>query len=1021
MGLMTKIFGSSNERILKGLQPRVDAINSEFKRLKTLQDADFPKKTEEFKQRLKEGETLDDIMVEAFALVKETTRRLLGKRWEVTGIEKKWDMVPFDVQLMGGIVLHEGKIAEMATGEGKTLVATMPLYLNALAGRGVHLVTVNDYLARRDKEWMSTVYEFLGLTVGVIQAGMNPDERKIEYDCDITYGTNNEFGFDYLRDNMAVVPEQRVQRGHFYAIVDEVDSVCIDEARTPLIISGPVEHSTHAYDKWKPRVERLYRTQIPLVNKVIAEGERLLQSGEDREAAYKLLIAKRGSPRNRKLIKMEKEKGVLKMIEGLELQLLRDKKLHEVDEELYYTIEERENTVKLSERGMKFLSPEDPTAFELPNLAEAIGMVDENRSLSAREKAVAKDKIHMEYAEKMKEKLNRDNLLKAYELFHKDENYVVMDGKVIIVDEFTGRLMPGRRYSEGLHQALEAKEGVTIERETQTMATITLQNYFKMYEKLAGMTGTAETEAAEFMNTYNLEVVVAPTNKPVRRIDYDDVIFKTKREKYNAVIDEIIRMNEMERPILVGTVSVDVSETLSRMLRRKGIKHFVLNAKQHQREAEIVAHAGEKGMVTIATNMAGRGTDIKLEDGVVKCNCCQILHDSNEIPHDAEKEKECREEMPCGLHIIGTARHESRRIDRQLRGRSGRQGDPGSSRFFLSLEDDLMRLFGSDKLVAIMDRIGVEDDKPIIQNRFVTRRIEAAQKTVEGMNLGVRKRLLEYDDVMNKQREAIYGMRNEILDGKDLKNHIEEMIDDIVDDIIDTYALTDTYSEEWNFENLQEELLTLFLVDWRVKDRDMPGIRREPLRDELKKKIKEIYAERETLIGSERMRELERRVMLQIIDTQWREHLYELDALKQGIGLRGYAHKDPLVEYKRESFSMFEQLLGKINDEVVKFLFRIRIESPDAPKLRKMQGVSVKPDAGQSLRSEKREAVAAPAREQSTSTKLQQKIDRPMNEKDKQFLETYERLKKEGKKIGRNDPCPCGSGKKFKKCHGKYL
>ncbi len=1023
MALLTKLFGSSNERILRGLEPRVEAINAEFEKLRKLEDADFPKRTEAFKQRLAAGETLDDIMVEAFALVKETARRMLGKRWEVTGIEKQWDMVPFDVQLMGAIVLHEGKIAEMATGEGKTLVATMPLYLNALAGKGAHLVTVNDYLARRDKEWMGAIYEFLGLTVGVIQSGMTPDERKIEYSCDITYGTNNEFGFDYLRDNMAVVPEQRVQREHFYAIVDEIDSVCIDEARTPLIISGPVEHSTHAYDKWKPRVERLYRAQVPFVNKLIADGEKLLKEGSEREAASKLLLAKMGSPRNRKLMKLEKEKGVLKMIEGLELSLRRDKKLNEFKEDLFYTIDERENTVSLSEKGMDFLYHGDIKASESMVLAEEIGKIEDDTTLSQREKAVAKDRVHGEYAEKMKEDNNRDNLLKAYELFHKDENYVVMDGKVIIVDEFTGRLMPGRRYSDGLHQALEAKEGVTIERETQTMATITLQNYFKMYEKLAGMTGTAETEAAEFMNTYELEVVIVPTNRPVRRIDYDDVIFKTKREKYNAVIEEIIRMNEMERPILVGTVSVDVSETLSRMLRRRGVKHFVLNAKHHQKEAEIVAHAGEKGMVTIATNMAGRGTDIKLEHGVIKCDQCQIFHDSDEVPHDAEKEKACRAEMPCGLHIIGTARHESRRIDRQLRGRAGRQGDPGSSRFFLSLEDDLMRLFGSDKLVAIMDRIGVEDNKPIIQNRFVTRRIEAAQKTVEGMNLGVRKRLVEYDDVMNKQREAIYGMRNEILDGKDLKEHIHEMIDDIVDDIIDTYAPTNAYSEEWNLAALQEELLTLFLVDWRVKEQDVPGLKGERLRDELKKKIKEIYTEREALIGNDQMRELERRVMLQIIDTQWREHLYELDALKQGIGLRGYAHKDPLVEYKRESFSMFEELLGKINDEVVKFLFRIRIESPDAPKLTKMKGVSVKPDAGQALHREREgsdEAAAAPRR-QSATAKLQRKIDRPMNDGDKQFLQAYEKLKKQGKKIGRNDPCPCGSGKKFKKCHGKYL
>jgi preprotein translocase subunit SecA len=1015
MGILTRVFGTRNERILKGLIPKVEAINAEFEKLKTMDDGEFPKKTDEFRQRIREGETVDDLMIEAFALVKETTRRLLGKRWDVTGIEKQWDMVPFDVQLMGAIVLHEGRIAEMATGEGKTLVATMPLYLNALAGKGAHLVTVNDYLARRDKEWMGKVYEFLGLTVGVIQSGMNPDERKVEYSYDITYGTNNEFGFDYLRDNMAVVPEQRVQRGHYYAIVDEVDSVCIDEARTPLIISGAVEHSTHAYDKWKPRVERLYRTQIPLVNKLIAEGEKLLQEGNDRDAAFKLLLAKMGSPRNTRLMKLGKEKGVLKMIEALELSLIRDKKLNEVKEELYYTIDERENTVSISEKGMDFLQ-----AFEPLNLAEEIGKIEQDNSLSAREKAVAKDKVHSEYAEQVKEKSNWENLLKAYELFHKDENYVVMDGKVTIVDEFTGRLMPGRRYSEGLHQALEAKEGVTIERETQTLATITLQNYFKMYEKLAGMTGTAETEAGEFMNTYGLDVMVIPTNRPVRRIDYDDVIFKTKREKYNAVIEEIIRLNEMERPILVGTVSVDVSETLSRMLRRRGIKHYVLNAKHHQKEAEIVAHAGEKGMVTIATNMAGRGTDIKLAEGVVKCECCQILYDSDTEPYDASKERECRENVPCGLHIIGTERHESRRIDRQLRGRSGRQGDPGSSRFFLSLEDDLMRLFGSDKLVAIMDRIGVEDDKPIIQNRFVTRRIEAAQQTVEGMNFGVRKRLLEYDDVMNKQREAVYSMRNEILDGKELGEEIREIIDDIVDDIVDTYAPTDTYSEQWELSKLQDELLTLFLIDWRIKEQDLPKVKRERVRDELKKNIKEIYAERESLIGAERMRELEGRVMLQVIDTQWREHLYELDALKQGIGLRGYAHKDPLVEYKRESFSMFEQLLGSINDEVVKFLFRIRIEAPDAPKLSRMQGVTVKPDAGQALAAKKREPEAA-AERMSVGARMQQKIDHPMNEKDRKFLQIYEQLKKEGKKIGRNDPCPCGSGKKFKKCHGKYL
>jgi len=1020
--LLTKIFGSRNERILKSLLPQVDAINAEVEKLKELQDEDFPKKTAEFKERLKTGETVDDLMIEAFALVKETTRRLLGKKWKVTGIEKEWDMVPFNVQLMGAIVLHQGKITEMATGEGKTLVATMPLYLNALTEKGVHLITVNDYLAKRDKEWMGKIYEFLGLSVGVIQAGMIPDERKIQYNCDITYGTNNEFGFDYLRDNMAVVPENRVQRGYYYTIVDEVDSVCIDEARTPLIISGVVEHSTHKYDKWKPRVERLYRTQIPYVNQLLAEGEKLLKEGKEKEAAYKLLQAKKGAPKNKKLMKLEKEKGVLKMIEALELELMRDKKLHELNEELYYTIEDRGSAVNLSDKGMEFLSPNNPDYLVLPKLAEQIGEIEKNEHLSPREKAVEKERIHMEYAEKMKETGNVANLLKAYELFKKDDEYVVMDGKVIIVDEFTGRLMSGRRYSDGLHQALEAKEGVTIEKETQTLATITLQNYFKMYEKLAGMTGTAETEAIEFENTYKLDVLVIPTNKPIRRIDYDDVIFKTKREKYNAVIEEIIKVNKMGRPILVGTVSVDVSETLSRMLKRRGIKHHVLNAKQHQKEAEIIAHAGEVGMVTIATNMAGRGTDIKLGKSVIKCDdFCNILFDSPEGKYDPELEKKCRTEMPCGLHIIGTARHESRRIDRQLRGRSGRQGDPGSSRFYLSLEDDLMRLFGSDKLVAIMDRIGVEDNKPIIQNRFVTRRIEAAQKTVEGMNSGVRKRLLEYDDVINKQREVIYGMRDEVLDGTNLKDKIVEMIDDIVDDIIDAYTDSKEYPEKWNWESLTEELLNLFLIDWKIKEEEMLSIKRETLREELKEKIKEIYTEREMFIGEERMREVERGVMLQVIDTQWREHLYELDALKEGIGLRGYAHKDPLVEYKRESFSMFEELLGRINDEIIKFLYRIRIESPDAPKLVKVEGVSMKPEAGSAISKVKREPAVVGAPQRSIAARMSKNIDRPMNERDKKFLQNYEEMKKKGKKVGRNAPCPCGSGKKFKKCHGKYL
>jgi len=1019
--ILNKLFVTRNERILKSLIPQVEEINVQFEKFKGMSDEDFPKKTEEFKARIKEGESLDDLMTEAFGLVKTVTYKLLGRKWDVTGIEKEWDMVPFDVQLMGAIILHQGKIAEMATGEGKTLVATMPLYLNALPGKGVHLVTVNDYLARRDREWMGKVYEFLGLTIGVIQVGMNPDERRIQYNCDITYGTNNEFGFDYLRDNMSIVPEHRVQRGHFYAIVDEVDSVLVDEARTPLIISGAVEHSTHKYDKWKPRVDGLYRAQIPFVNTLVAEGESLLKEGKQKEASYKLLQAKRGAPKNKRLIKLGKEKGVLKIIDALELELMRDKKLHEIDEDLYYSIDERGNTVSLSDKGMRFVSPDDPDFFKLPDLAEKIGEIDNDESLSPRERAVAKEQLHRDYAEKSEENRNVQNLLKAYELFKKDDEYIVTDGKVVIVDEFTGRLMPGRRFSEGLHQALEAKEGVTIEKESQTLATITLQNYFRMYKKLSGMTGTAETEAGEFMEIYKLETIVVTTNKPVRRIDYDDVIFKTKREKYNAVIEEIIRINEMGKPILVGTVSVDVSETLSRMLKRKGIKHYVLNAKQHQKEAEIVSFAGEPRMVTIATNMAGRGTDIKLGKDVVKCKWCNVLFDSSEGKYDPVMEKKCRADMPCGLHIIGTSRHESRRIDRQLRGRSGRQGDPGSTRFYLSLEDDLMRLFGSDKLVAIMDRIGVEDNKPIIQNRFVTKRIEGAQMTVERMNFGIRKRLLEYDDVMNKQREVIYGMRNEVLDGKNLKERIFGMVEDIIDDIIDTYTDPRENPETWDWDKLREELLNLFLVDWKIDEDEVGTLKKEVLRDDLQKLVRKLYEEKEELIGGERMREVERAVMLQVIDNQWRDHLYELDALKQGIGLRGYAHKDPLVEYKRESFAMFEELVGRTNDEVIRFLYRLRIESPNAPKLTKIEGVSMKADADSVVSKVKKEPAAVGTPQRSVSAKIQQKMGSSMNERDKKFLQVYEEMRKKGNKVGRNDPCPCGSGKKFKKCHGKYL
>ncbi|MEO0084594.1 MAG: preprotein translocase subunit SecA, partial [candidate division WOR-3 bacterium] len=668
--LLAKFIGTKDERELKRLWPIVDEINRIWESYKNLDQSDFPKKTEDFINRIKDGESLDAILPEAFALVKETCRRLLGKKWLVCDIETTWNMVPFDVQLIGAIVLHQGKIAEMKTGEGKTLVATMPLYLNALTKRGVHLVTVNDYLARRDREWMGPIYEFLGLSVGCIQQGMSSEERKPHYNADITYGTNNEFGFDYLRDNMVLRFEDKVQRGHYYAIVDEVDSILIDEARTPLIISGPVEASTKSFDGLAPLVKRVYQSQTVLVNRIVEEAEALLKANQEYEAGIKLLQARRGMPKNKRLLKIEQEEGVKKLIERVELDFIRDKRFHEIDDELYFVIDEKNHTIDLTEKGRQAIAPNDSSAFVLPDLSTELAKIDQDPKLTPKEKVYEKERAYEQYARQSEKLHNFQALLKAYTLFEKDVDYIVSDGKVIIVDEFTGRLMPGRRFSDGLHQALEAKEGVRVQEETQTLATITLQNYFRLYEKLAGMTGTAATEATEFWQIYKLDVVSIPTNEPVRRIDYPDVVYKTRREKYNAILDEIEKWHKLNRPILVGTTSVEVSETLSRMLRRRGINHQVLNAKYHQKEAEIVALAGQPGAVTIATNMAGRGTDIKLGKGVVKGEGCYLNIPSGGSCEYWEAEPgRCLREVPCGLYIIGTERHEARRIDNQLRGR----------------------------------------------------------------------------------------------------------------------------------------------------------------------------------------------------------------------------------------------------------------------------------------------------------------------------------------------------------------
>ncbi|MFQ6617090.1 MAG: preprotein translocase subunit SecA [Fidelibacterota bacterium] len=1006
--IITKIVGTKSEREIKKILPVVREINRIYETLHDLPDDWFINRTAEFKQMIKRGveqieeqgreegwneeqieerqmeeerKILDEILPEAYAMVKEVCRRLVGQKWKVCDQPIVWDMIPYDVQLIGAVVLHQGKIAEMKTGEGKTLVATMPLYLNALTGRGAHLVTVNDYLAKRDSQWMGRIYERLGLKVGCILNDMNNEQRKEQYSADVTYGTNNEFGFDYLRDNMAITKEEQVQRGHYYAIVDEVDSVLIDEARTPLIISGVVSSATHQkFTELKPKVEALVKKQTHLVNRIVAEAERLLKEGNEYEAGIKLLQARRGAPKNKRLQKLYQEPGVKKLERHVENDFMRDKRMHEIDEELFFSIDEHTNITDLTEKGRQELAPDNGEMFVIPDLVEEIQKIDEDGTLSKIDKERRKEKIQRLYSERSEQIHNIIQLLKAYSLFEKDVEYVVTDGKVLIVDEFTGRILPGRRYSDGLHQALEAKENVRIERETQTIATITLQNYFRLYEKLAGMTGTAETEAAEFHHIYKLEVVVIPTNKPVIRIDYDDMVYKTRREKYRAVIDEIEELYNIGRPVLVGTISVEVSETLSRMLKRRGIPHNVLNAKHHQREAEIIAKAGEKKAVTIATNMAGRGTDIKLGEGVVDLG---------------------------GLHIIGTERHESRRIDLQLRGRSGRQGDPGSSKFYLSLEDDLMRLFGSDRIASIMDKLGVQEGE-VITHGMITKSIERAQKKVEARNFSIRKHLLEYDDVMNQQREVVYNRRNYALAGGNLQEEVIERLHEFVDRLIEDYTREGKYPEEWDWNGLETELMNALLMGLPIPRDQIEYITQEELRESIINAALGNYRTKEELIGSDMMRQLERFAVLRVIDEHWKDHLYELDQLKEGISLRAYGQKDPLIEYKTEAFNLFIEMLHQINRDTLKFLFRAQIaEEKAVPRYerdRRHEPVSLIHQSAMGMGfqgggEEGGDGGSAEPRRIERGGKKQPVVV--------------------GKKVGRNEPCPCGSGKKYKKCCGR--
>ncbi len=946
--ILKGVFGSKNDRELKRMAPLVEEINRLEPDIQLLSDSELKAKTANFKEMLSRGKPLDDLLPEAFAVVREASVRVLGMRH-------------FDVQLIGGIVLHEGKIAEMKTGEGKTLAATLPLYLNALMEKGAHLVTVNDYLAQRDAQWMGGIYNFLGLSVGVIMHGMSDSERKKAYGCDITYGTNNEFGFDYLRDNMKFDSADFVQRDFYYAIVDEVDSILIDEARTPLIISGPVEHSENkVYMEVKPLVINLKKKQGAIIRSLLEDVKRQLESGDEGDKTIEMLLQiKRGDPKNPVFLEILAENpGLKKKIDRTESMLSAQKLLPELDQILYCTIDERGNSVELTEKGLGVVGSGGLGDFVLPDMDEETRGIQEDDQLSEDEKRERLKEIEDRYVRASDLIHATQQLIKAYWLFEKDVHYVIKDGQVVIVDEFTGRMMPGRRWSDGLHQAVEAKESVKVAEENQTLATVTFQNFFRMYEKLAGMTGTADTEAAEFNNIYRLDVTVVPTNKKMIRIDYPDVIYKTEREKFNAVVNEIKELYEIGQPILVGTISIEKSEMLSKMLKKAGVPHSVLNAKHHQREAEIIANAGLKKTVTISTNMAGRGTDIVLGEGVRELG---------------------------GLHILGTERHESRRIDNQLRGRSGRQGDPGSSRFYLSLEDDLLRIFGSERISSFMERFGMEEGEPI-EHALISKAIENAQKKVEAHNFDIRKHLLEYDDVMNRHREIIYSLRKDILEGKEIEALINNMIEDKVEALVQGQIDPKEYPESWDIDSLSNSVSRLFGFRPKIGPEHMGqdefnSLGMDELTDLIKTQVKSAYEEKTTLVGRENFGQLERYIILQIIDQEWVNHLQDMEQMKEGISLRGYGQLDPLREYQKEGFALFEELMDRIREEILTTLFRIRLveKQPEEPpqKKRKVLHMTHGGDAEQ------------PAT-----------------------------VRRKGKKIGRNDPCPCGSGKKYKKCCG---
>ncbi len=1084
---LTKIFGNKSEKDIKEVTPYVNAILEEYDKLSSISNDELRERTQKLKKRIAEyikdenkqieelniklksenvsvderediykqidkiEETIDskiedilnEILPEAFAIVKETARRfkeneavkvtatqfdkdiaatrdsveingdkaIWYNKWYAGGNEITWDMVHYDVQLIGGIVLHNGEIAEMATGEGKTLVATLPVFLNALTGRGVHLVTVNDYLAKRDAEWMGPLYEFHGLSVDCIDKHQpNSEERRKAYQADITFGTNNEFGFDYLRDNMAISPDDLVQRRHNYSIVDEVDSVLIDDARTPLIISGPIpKGDNQLYEELKPKIQKIYQAQRTLVTNILTEAKKLIAEGKNDEGGLLLLRAHKGLPKNKALIKYLNEPGMKVLLQKTQNFYMQEnnKNMYKVTDELYFVIEEQHNSIELTDKGIDLISTdaEDHSFFVLPDIGAQIADL-EKKDLSPNEKIQEKDKMLQDYAVKSERVHTINQLLKAYAMFEKDVEYVVIDNKVKIVDEQTGRIMEGRRYSDGLHQAIEAKEAVKVEAATQTFATITLQNYFRMYHKLSGMTGTAETEAGELWDIYKLDVVVIPTNKPIIRKDHEDLVFKTTREKYNAVIEEIISLVNSNRPVLVGTTSVEVSELLSRTLKIRGIKHNVLNAKLHQREADIVAEAGKAKTVTIATNMAGRGTDIKLTPEVKEAG---------------------------GLAILGTERHESRRVDRQLRGRAGRQGDPGSSQFFVSLDDNLMRLFGSERIAGLMDKMGLKEGE-VIQHSMISKSIERAQKKVEENNFGIRKRLLEYDDVMNNQREVIYKRRKHALFGDRLRVDIANNMYDVCENLIEQYQ------EAQDFEGFKMDCIralsveTPFNEDDFLKDDvnilteklystvlDTYKRKSESLQQKVYPVIKDVYETQGQVYknivipifdgqktynivtnlkeayeseGKDLIHSIEKSISLMIIDDAWKEHLREMDELKQSVQNATYEQKDPLLIYKFESFNLFKDMIARINRDVVSILMKGDIPVQDPNQVRQ----------------------AEQRRKLDMSKFNTSRTDQTGDNRDEKKKVQPVRVEK---KVGRNDPCPCGSGKKYKHCHGK--